>query len=294
MKRYRREILIQMEENNKTTLKDVQSVELDLLKKLISVCNKYGLKYFACGGTCLGAVRHKGMIPWDDDIDIAMPRADYERLLKLTEVFVEPYFLQYYGREKGYYRSHAQLRNSQTTAILFSEKGRCTFNQGIFIDIFPIDYIDSNSKTFQKKMKLADQIMRNINWYTTYNSIKNHSLKGKIRYLLLSIYFCFNSFDKEFERHEELCKECILDIGDEMGYITFGHANPRWISPRYYFFDTINVPFEDIELPIPKEYDKLLTQQYGEYMIPVKANSEHGKVIFNAFTSYKKYLNGKY
>ena len=100
-------------------MKKVWSVEMDMLKELIRVCKKYDLNYYADSGTLIGAVRHNGFIPWDDDIDVAMFREDYEKLLSVAkEEFKYPYFLQTVYSEKDYLRGHAQLRNSATTGCI--------------------------------------------------------------------------------------------------------------------------------------------------------------------------------
>ena len=121
-----------------TDMKKVWAVEIDLLKKIIDVCKKHNLIYWAGFGTLLGAVRHKGMIPWDDDLDIWMPREDYDKLIKLDqEEFGFPYFLQTTENDEDYYCPFARLRNSNTCGLLVSKKNKC--NNGIYIDIIPID-----------------------------------------------------------------------------------------------------------------------------------------------------------
>ena len=124
-------------------MKEVWAVELDMLEKLLSVCKKHDIKIFASGGTMLGAVRHQGFIPWDDDIDMMMFRDDYEKLCKVAqEEFEYPYFFQTEYTDVGSLRGHAQLRNSATTGILAGERNqKYSFNQGIFLDIFPLDNI---------------------------------------------------------------------------------------------------------------------------------------------------------
>ncbi len=125
-------------------MKLVWKTELELLKKFISVCEKYNLKYYMAGGSLLGAIRHSGFIPWDDDIDIDMPRDDYNKLLEIAKYeFTDPIFFQTTYTEQNYVRPHAQIRNSNTTAIVSHEKG-LYFNQGIFIDIFPLDSVPTN------------------------------------------------------------------------------------------------------------------------------------------------------
>lgn len=113
-----------------TEMKKVWAVQLDLLYEFQRVANKHGIKYIANGGTMLGAVRHKGFIPWDDDTDIMMMRDEYERFCQIApKEFKHPYFFQTEHTEPGSLRCHAQLRNSETTAIIKSEQnGSCTFN----------------------------------------------------------------------------------------------------------------------------------------------------------------------
>lgn len=115
--------------------------ELQLLEKFIDVCNKHGLSYQLVGGSLLGAIRHKGFIPWDDDIDVGMLRPDYDRFVQLAKNELEaPFFLQTPLTDPGRNIDYVQIRNSATTAIdLRYVDDHNTFNQGIFIDIFSID-----------------------------------------------------------------------------------------------------------------------------------------------------------
>ena len=118
--------------------KKIWAITLDLLFKFDEVCHRHNLKYFMAFGSLLGAIRHNGFIPWDDDIDVVMPRADYEMLKLLNREFEAPYFLQYPGEDGGYFFSFAKLRNSNTSGISWAFRDE-TFNQGMFLDIFPID-----------------------------------------------------------------------------------------------------------------------------------------------------------
>ena len=149
--------------------KEVWAVELDLLQEFMRVCNKYGLKYCADGGTLLGAIRHHGFIPWDDDLDIAMLRSDFEKLNEVAPAeFKKPYFWQTEETDKGSARGHAQLRNSDTTGIIKTEYERQrnnNFNQGIFIDIFPFDTVVDDEE------KLAEQDLKRMELLTKYREI---------------------------------------------------------------------------------------------------------------------------
>ena len=117
-------------------MKRVWQIEIELAEYIISLCQRYGLQIWAEGGTLLGAIRHRGFIPWDDDIDLAMKRDDYEKLLDIASKEVKsPYFFQSVATDLDYIRGHAQLRKLNTSAVL-PNNIKARFNQGIFIDIF--------------------------------------------------------------------------------------------------------------------------------------------------------------
>ena len=122
-------------------IKEVWAIELDLLSLLQDICDKNEIKYFADSGTMLGAIRNKGFIPWDDDIDISMMREDFDKFCKIAKKQLKyPYFFQDEDTEPGSLRGHAKLMRLDTTAILKSELDRkLNFSQGIFIDVFCFD-----------------------------------------------------------------------------------------------------------------------------------------------------------
>lgn len=125
-----------------TKRKKVWAVELDILLQFDKVCKKHGLRYFLDGGTLLGAVRHKGFIPWDDDLDVIVSRDDYEKLMGLSGEFSEPYFMQTPYTSPGSFYSFIKLRNSNTSAIdkPFVFQG---FNMGMVIDVFCVGHSQS-------------------------------------------------------------------------------------------------------------------------------------------------------
>ena len=137
--------------------KKIWAVEIDLLLEFERVCKKHNLRFFLFWGSLLGAVRHGGFVPWDDDTDVVMPRADYEKLLLLQEEFTHPYFLQTPYTDNGYFYAHAKLRNSNTTAWdrPFAYQGT---NFGIFLDILPLDSVelDGGKERFDRINKLIN------------------------------------------------------------------------------------------------------------------------------------------
>ena len=118
--------------------KKLFSVLLDMLYQFDRVCQKHGLVYFIMYGTLLGAVRHKGFIPWDDDMDVVMPREDYEKFMRLKDEFKEPLFFQTPYTDPGYFYTPIRIRNSNTTAIVEKFK-YAGFNHGIWFSVFPLD-----------------------------------------------------------------------------------------------------------------------------------------------------------
>ena len=139
-------------------------VELDILKQVITICDKHNITYFAFGGTLLGAARHQGFIPWDDDIDILMLAEDYFKFINIAPKELDfPYSLHCH-LEKEFGVNVARVRNSQTTGCTSWELDYANFdeyNKGIFIDIFPLFYIPDNKKKWQKQKKVL-QKMRTI------------------------------------------------------------------------------------------------------------------------------------
>ena len=121
-----------------TRRKKIWLVLLDLAMEFDRFCREHGLTWFLVGGSMLGAARHRGFIPWDDDIDAGMPREDYEKLLSLMPEFAAPYELQAPGKTPGYFFTFARLRNVRTSALnpAFALQG---FNMGLYLDIFPLD-----------------------------------------------------------------------------------------------------------------------------------------------------------
>jgi len=129
---------------NDTCIKEFRHIQIDMLKQFISICNDNQLRYYLLGGSCLGAVRHAGFIPWDDDIDVGMPREDFERFSAIAkEQLPEHLFFQTNTSDPEYINVFAKLRNSNTTYIETSAKN-LNINHGVYIDIFPLDGISNN------------------------------------------------------------------------------------------------------------------------------------------------------
>jgi lipopolysaccharide cholinephosphotransferase len=267
-------------------LKKIWRVETDILAELLRVCEKHDLKCWVDSGTLLGAVRHKGFIPWDDDIDVVMLRDDYDKLMSIgpTE-FHEPYFFQSAYTDKCYFRGHVQIRNSQTTGVRPLECKR-EFNQGIFIDIFPLDGMPE-SKEAQMALKEKSVLMRrkmaryhHFALFRKPNILGNWFEQRKIDKEIDSI-----GFDEYYRRYEEMFRSNSISKCKNLTYMSSDAVD--WIIDKHIFDKTQYASFENIKVPIPVGYDKYLRLMYGDdYMTPKKTSSWHGEVIFDTDHSY--------
>lgn len=280
-----------------TKMKKIWAVELDLLNELLQVCKKHSILIFASGGTMLGAVRHKGFIPWDDDIDLMMYREDYNRLCEVApSEFEYPYFFQTEYTDPGSLRGHAQLRNAMTTAILEKEyDGKWSFNQGVFIDIFPLDAVIDDDVLFSKQkveaMKYKDLYKKYSRRTTRYYKFGRDF---KALYRAFAHRFLFDFFlKKEIEAYhefEEICQRYNQVDTKMISTLSFQFDNKNLFKYRADYLEFEDMPFEFMTIPVSKNYDNALRQRYGDYLEYVIGGSMHGEVIFDVDYPYKKYL----
>lgn len=267
-------------------VKAVWAVQLRLLARLDEVCRRRGWTYFAGGGTLLGAVRHGGYVPWDDDIDLFMLREDYDRLLAVgDELFTPPFFLQTAYNDVGYSRGHAQLRMDGTTAILAGERGRYSFHQGVFIDIFPLDAVpDDRDAQAAQRRRLArwNRLLAATVRYP--GSPHKTPWKTLVHHLLSPIPYRW--FYRGMERE---CRRYAGEATQRVGLLSFAPDEDRWVMPRACFSAAVRMPFEWVELPIPVGFDAILTAAYGDYRTPRREPTCHDGVILDAHRDYREY-----
>ena len=278
-------------------MKKVWAVELDLLSEFQRVAKKYDIKYIANGGTMLGAVRHGGFIPWDDDIDLMMMRDEYDKLCEIApKEFHHPYFFQTEYTDPGVLRCHAQLRNSETTAILNDEKnGHFHFNQGIFIDIFPLDAVPDDNHLFESTSVVA---MRYFNHMDRLASISVHykkdnfSWKHFIKAFLHAIGNPFFSYLTRyyFKKYEKICKRFNGIRTQKISLYCWGYKYKKLHRSRKDHEETIMMPYEFLEVPVCKNYDHALTEIFGDWHKFVIGSSIHGNVFFDTEKPYTKYI----
>ena len=261
-------------------LRKLQLVELEILKKVINICDDNNITYYISGGTYLGAVRHKGFIPWDDDIDIAMPRKDYEKFLKIMRLKERKDLVlsTYEDTTEGVYYP-AKIKNPDLKVVSSSGKNNQIWSA--WIDVFPLDGMPNN-KIISKIHQFHLLYLRARLKFTCFDNQVN--LKDKHRPLIeriliwigLHTNFGKNSSSlKYLEKIDKALKKYPEDKSKV--YVNFmGSYKFKSIISKEIYAEGAKYDFEGLKLNGPKYYDKYLTIIYGDYMTPPK-NDEKNK-----------------
>jgi len=248
-------------------MKKLWAIQLDLLEKFIEVCDKHNLNYFASYGTLLGAVRHKGFIPWDDDIDITMPRSDFEKLKAIADnEFSNPYFFQTSENDPEFFMGGiCRLRNSKTTHIDFMNLGH-SCNQGCFIDITALDNVCDNKKKRKKQIKKIEfyknLLFAKVYGKDFYNLFEFSSSEWQKLYSLAKFIphkFLCKKFDKVTTSENKKNKTKNLAIFTQKT----GDYEYRYFDSNI-FEQSILMNFEHLKLPVPSQYMKYISTVWDD------------------------------
>lgn len=298
--------------------KKLWNVQIGLINEFARICKKYNLRWFAYGGTLLGAARHKGFIPWDDDVDVAMFRPDYEKFKKVAaEEIKYPYFFDNWynhrlesdetpdpetqfpfftrANEKRYWGMGSfpsfpviKLRDSRTTMIEFPD--RKDANQGIWIDIFPLDIAPPfTNKKDTENFRIASELIV----ATTFPKIIRKVITDKkptfISYDELNKFLKLNYRERGIKFDNFMLKIFShTEKADQVRLYPFSTYKPI----PYYVKDLENVvylPFEEIEIPAPAGYENCLKSQYGDWRKPVIYPSHTREYLYSAEIPYTEY-----
>ena len=262
------------------TIDKVQVVECEIMHVIDTICRKHNLTYFAIGGTALGAVRHQGFIPWDDDIDVGMPRKDYEAFLEYAKTELpKDYFLQHFSTERKSPFYFAKVRRNNTKFVEFYLKD-ANIHHGIFVDIFPFDNVPANetvAKLHFRFCRTLYQVYLSKSLTTVCSSRfeQKDNYKGIFRkiihVLLIPVPKCwlFRLLDRSVQMFN--AKEC-----REISHIVRRRLRVKLED----LYPVAYLPFESGQMPVPKNYHAYLSAQFGSYDALPPENKRYGHLPY--------------
>ena len=261
-----------------------------VLRQFIAICKDNHLTYFCCGGTAIGAVRHQGMIPWDDDVDVFMPRPDYDRFVQIaSKQLPEGLELVTPNSKSDYPLFFVKLCDARTT-LQEEQDVPCVY--GLYIDIFPIDGAPDDieaaramERQFTKTKHKLEAISTHVSFVNYLSLLKTPKEWG--RFARKTIGFFFRNW---YRKH---LLQQMTDISYRYSYesaslvaVYCGSYGPKEVFPKAWLEGTTSFPYEGMEVDLPIGYDNYLRQYYGDYMQlpPVeKRISHHMKAYYNLY-----------
>lgn len=263
------------------SLSELRKIGVDMLQYLDKICLENNINYFVYYGTLLGAIRHNGFIPWDDDIDIVLLRDDYEKLLEiLKKENKTDYKLLDFSIQNDYFYPYAKLINTKTSVSesLFENID----NYGLFVDIFPLDNIPDDKDQLEKRLKKIKFYQKLSYWWAMDLSYEKNKAKKFIKIIIKKMVKLYGL--KRIMRNYNKVSIKYNNIDTE--YCSHNYPVPTCaLYKKEYLKSPIRHKFENIEVNIPKEYDEILKEEYGDYM---KLPPEKDRVLTHKMKYYWK------
>lgn len=255
-------------------MKTHNEILVELLDEFVRVCKENNLRYYLEGGSILGAIRHKGFIPWDDDVDVSMPRADYERLRSLGNVWSDGYRLADYETIADYPYDFLKLEDTNTTLI---EKVAPVYVGGVFLDIFPLDNIPSA----EANREIVNYQLETLPIYSRM-SLDPYCATCSSLFEYLSLRWQQYRFDLKsfFRKIDDVTKQYQYDDSCQYWKCTHGYFRKE-AAPKEYWGDGVEAEFEGKSYVVPSNYDAYLTHLFGDYMTlpPVEERVTHSFIF---------------
>lgn len=274
---------------------ELQKKEFDILRAFVTACEKLELSYFLVCGSALGAVKYGGFIPWDDDIDVALPRRDYEIFLaRAKDVLPDWCFVQNYRTDPCFHLLGTKLRDSRTTFVESMCEG-LNIHHGVFIDVFPLDGHWDTPKAYKRirrQRRVFDGKRRVHLEYNRFSPANLLSTRTFFYYISNRLFGLYGDTAKAIARFEGVISAFPTDESD----VWCNHANsssPREFAPRNQYGKGAEAIFEGLQIRIPERYDEYLAQKYGDWRAELPEEQKvghHDHVIFDPNRSYRDYI----
>lgn len=252
----------------KILLDEIKKIETGILKYIDEICKENNIQYFIYAGTLIGAIRHGGFIPWDDDIDIALTRDNYNRLLEILKKDKNcRYKLFDNSIQDDYFYPFAKLIDTET--IVIEKSFKSIKNYGLFVDIFALDEVPAMEKLKRTHYKKIKRKQRLIFYYATKKFDKRNIIKYVCK-KLIKFYARKKGINKILLEYEKICTEynnssfnCHLMLNNW----SLSKYDRAFIESKAVNSGTKRARFENIEVNIPNDYDSILRSHYGNYMV---------------------------
>lgn len=271
----------------KLTFKEMQSIAANILKEFAALCNKLGLRYSIAYGSLIGAVRHHGFIPWDDDVDVWMPRPDFEKLVKYwqeNEEHLMPYKLMNTDNDPDYPHMITRIVDTRTWIDVVNEKD-CGL--GLFVDIYVHDGLGDN---FDEATAYLWKSRRNSSLF--FLSVRDHFHIGLTKGLKIIIKYPAYLYAKLrgkrhfIQRAKQLCQALDYENSKYVACVCWcSYRPPRELLKKEWLEELIELDFEGFKVKAPKRYHEVLTHIYGDYM---KLPPEKDRIAHHLYTAYRK------
>ena len=247
---------------NQLSLDEVRHIEFEILRHFKGFCEKNGIRYYLSNGTLLGAVKYGGFIPWDDDIDVFVPRKDYERLLNLYQDD-EKYVLFSFEKNKEFLFPFAKLSDATTRKEEFNTFGNVSL--GVDIDIFPLDWWSDNICTAKKEVAAFNRHFFLLNLAKSRKAMSTNRMKMWLKACVIALFRLLNIGAFEVKKMIKLAKKHDGKYGNFVGCRTWAIYGEREIIPAQVFSESVNLKFRSESFSVPKGYDVYLRSLYGDY-----------------------------
>ena len=264
----------------------LQHIQLDILTQFLDICRQLNLTYYLVCGSALGAAKYQGFIPWDDDIDVALPREDYQRFLAEAPALLPAHlFLQNFRTDPEFPHIFSKLRDSRTTFVEVGLHNR-KMHHGIFIDIFPLDgYPDDPIR--QRHLELWKKF---YSWQQYCALEGDAPLRVRLRNRLFRLLGCHKRTARTLEKMEAL----FLRYPAKTSAIWCNHGNWQGrleYAPRSQYGQGCWGKFEGLSVRLPEDFDAYLTQKYGDWQADLPKHQQYGHHFTTRFSTDRPYTD---